>query len=112
MFGPNSVSRRDALKDLDDLLVYLQDEIKKKNLQDQVHLVLVSDHGMLQVQSKKESAILIDIDDYLDENDVEKMLDRGSMSLIIPKPNKEDKIIQTLRQANVKGMHVFRYEDD
>ena len=108
MFGPNSVSRRDALKDLDDLLIYLQDGLKKTNLQDQVNLVLVSDHGMLQVQSKKESAILIDIDDYIDESDVVTMLDRGSVSLIIPQDGKEEKILQALRQANVKGMHVFR----
>ena len=106
VFGPNSVSRRDALKDLDDLLVYLQDGLKKQHLDDQVNLVLVSDHGMLQVQSKRESSILIDIDDYLDENDVEKMLDRGSMSLITPKKNKEDKIIRALR--HVKGMTVWR----
>lgn len=38
--------------------------------------VVVSDHGMLSVQSKKENAILIDIDNYLDEDDVEVMLDR------------------------------------
>ena len=74
----------------------------------QLNVPSLDSHSMLQVQSKKDSAILIDIDDYLDENDVETMLDRGSMSLIIPKANKEEKIVQALKKANVKGMHVFR----
>ena len=108
MFGPNSISRKDATKDLDDLLLYVQDEIKKKHLDDQVHLVLVSDHGMLNVLSKKEKAILIDIDDYVNEDDVEMMLDRGSMAFIIPKKDREEKIVQDLKRANVKGMHFYR----
>lgn len=111
VFGPNSVSRRDALKDLDDLLVYLIDEMQKKELDKEMNILLVSDHGMLDVQSKKHKTILIDIENYLDENDVEVMLDRGSISMIIPKANKEEKILEDLKKSNIKGLSFYKKED-
>lgn len=32
------------------------------------------------------------------------------MAFIIPKPNKEEKIINELKKANVKGMNFFRLD--
>lgn len=66
---------------------------------------------MIDVQSKKEKTVLIDIENYLNENDVEVMLDRGSVCFIVPKPNKEEKILADLKKANIKGLNYYRRED-
>ena len=45
------------------------------------------------------------------KDDVEVMLDRGSIALLVPKENKEDKIIEDLKKANVTGLNYFKKEN-
>lgn len=61
--------------------------------------MIVSDHGCLEVKTKPVN--LIQIDKVLDENDVEMMLDRGTMAALYPKPGKQDKV------SNNQIVHVI-----
>lgn len=59
----------------------------------QVVIYVVSDHGMLNVDTEnKKDTKLIDIDTMVDVNDVTVMLDRGSTSFLYPAPGKEEKV--------------------
>ena len=56
-----------------------------------VNVVVVSDHGMVEIDENKNTK-LIDIETIIDPDDIEVMLDRGTTSFLIPKPNKENKV--------------------
>lgn len=119
LFGSESEERIRAMKDLDDLLYYLDSQIESKNLTSivtknnnpilkfvsknklttftQVNTVVVSDHGMLTVDEDDSNITeIIDIDDIIDDEDVSLMLDRGSTSMLIPQLGKEDKVIMSI----------------
>lgn len=59
----------------------------------QVVIYVVSDHGMLNVDTEnKKDTKLIDIETIVNADDVTVMLDRGSTSFLYPSPGKEEKV--------------------
>lgn len=60
--------------------------------------MVVSDHGMLDVYSPKEVKT-IDIETILNASDIQVMLDRGSLSFLIPKPGKLEKVSYSLTMS-------------
>lgn len=55
--------------------------------------MVVSDHGMLNVDTdKKKDTTLIDIEKIVDQDDIDVMLDRGSTAFLIPKEGRIDKV--------------------
>lgn len=59
----------------------------------QVVIYVVSDHGMLNVDTEnKKDTKLIDIETIVNADDVTVMLDRGSTSFLYPGPGKEEKV--------------------
>ncbi|XP_054162379.1 glycerophosphocholine cholinephosphodiesterase ENPP6-like [Oppia nitens] len=109
-FGPQSKERIEAVQEFDKLLNSLQDEIEKRNLDNEVNVVVVSDHGMIEVDESKNTK-MINIENIVDANDVEVMLDRGTTSFIIPKPNKETKILEALTKSRTKGLKFYKKDE-
>ncbi len=87
-FGPRSRKTKQAVKDIDEILYDLHDSITKRQLDDKINVVIVSDHGMIQT----DSANIIKIEDILDFNDVEVFLGGGSLSQILPEDGKEEEV--------------------
>ena len=111
-FGTDSTERKEALKDLDEILTKVQNEIEANRLEQEVILYVVSDHGMVNVNpGNKGDTTLIDIESIVKPEDVFVMLDRGSTSFLYPKPGKEEKVLQDLKKAGVKGLRFYKKQD-
>ena len=57
-YGPNAPELNQAISNIDQAIGYLIAEIKKRNLNENLNLILVSDHGMTQLS--KENVIYLD----------------------------------------------------
>lgn len=53
--------------------------------------MIVSDHGMT-AGGPNSGAEYVDIDDYLDMDDVSHVIDRGATAAVAPLPGKADKV--------------------
>lgn len=108
-YGPNTEERRKALQDIDKAVNKLQEKLIKKNLSDKVNIIIVSDHGMSDTSSTK--VTYINLQDVIKVEDIEMMLDKGSLTMIKPKKNKLDAVINDLKKANIRGLNIFKKED-
>ncbi|XP_074603685.1 glycerophosphocholine cholinephosphodiesterase ENPP6-like [Brevipalpus obovatus] len=108
-FGPESSDRVEAMRDLDEILYHLQEQIESRNLSETVNTVVVSDHGMLMVETENDAnkTKIISIEKIIDEHDVIVMLDRGATSMLIPVQGKESKILDDLKKANTSGLRFY-----
>ncbi|XP_023227339.1 ectonucleotide pyrophosphatase/phosphodiesterase family member 6-like [Centruroides sculpturatus] len=106
--GPNSKERKKALQDIDSILLSLQEEINRRNLENEVNLMIVSDHGMMPVN---QDIKIIRIESAIKLDDIHLMLDHGPMSMILPKEGKEDKVYNDLKKGNFKGLKVYKKEE-
>ncbi|CAG2174457.1 unnamed protein product [Oppiella nova] len=75
-----------------------------KKLDKEVNVVIVSDHGMTQIDDFKQ----IELKDVIDfKNSVQLYLGSGSGAQIVPKPGKEEEIYKNLTQ--VKGIKFCHF---
>ncbi|XP_067137651.1 glycerophosphocholine cholinephosphodiesterase ENPP6-like [Centruroides vittatus] len=104
-YGPDSVEMQDMIKNIDKIISDLQDNILKKKMQNNVVVMVISDHGISKVN--RHPAFIIDIENYIDTNEISYMLNRGSFAMILPKRGKINKIYEELKKANINGLQVF-----
>lgn len=109
VYGPDSSKRKEALKNFDNLLLTLQENMHKRKMDDKVNLVLVSDHGMINIGPEHVSTI--NIAPYIDLNDVQSVLDSGAFVMINPFQDKIDKVYRSLLDARIPGLRVYKKED-
>lgn len=94
-FGPESPQVDSAIARVDSMIGRLMDGIAARGLSGRVNLVVVSDHGMVDVPSDH----VIFLDDYVSLDDVD-IVDAGELGQVIPKPGKLDEVYGMLRGAN------------
>ncbi|CAG2117897.1 unnamed protein product, partial [Medioppia subpectinata] len=104
-FGPNSPTIREAIKGIDEILYDLYDSLAKRKLDKEVNVVIVSDHGMTQLDDFKP----IVLEDRVDFDNIEVFLGGGSGAQITPKAGKLDEVYKQLRR--VKGIKVYKRDD-
>ncbi|XP_045208025.2 glycerophosphocholine cholinephosphodiesterase ENPP6-like [Mercenaria mercenaria] len=93
--GPGSLQLKQAIKDTDDLIANVLDYLETNKLSD-VDMIVVSDHGMASVNETN----IIDLNNVLDMDDIDEILESGSVAQIWPKIGRETKIYESL-----KGFH-------
>lgn len=108
-FGPNSYLTRNFLRRIDLILDDLQEEIRKRNLENKVNVVVVSDHGM--TTKTIFNTRTISLDDIISANDVKVMLNVHYNTMIWPIEGKEEKVYLSLKKANKPGLHVYKKEE-
>ena len=86
--GPRSKRTKQAIRNIDDILNDLYDKIKEKGLDNDLNVVIVSDHGMISHKDMKP----IPLETILDFNDVDVVLNRGSVVQILPEEGKEEEV--------------------
>lgn len=100
--GPTGIEIDSAITYLDEITGVLIEKIKLAGLSDSVNLIFVSDHGMTAVDRSK----VINIDSVLAGFDYQVYI-TGSVMLIKPGINSEDKIIEHLRK-NQRHFKTYR----
>ncbi|MGH0122152.1 UNVERIFIED_CONTAM: hypothetical protein FKN15_042923 [Acipenser sinensis] len=104
--GPWSAQRKEATKNLDNVLKEMNQKIKAKNLQNDLNVILFSDHGMTELQWMEK---VIELQTYINLTDLVKMMDRGPVVNLWPKEGKLDEVYNKLKV--VKSMTVYKKKE-
>lgn len=101
-FGPAAPQVDSAIAMVDRALGALMDGIAARGLQDAVHIIVVSDHGMTPVSPDR----VVVLDDYIAMEDVD-VIDWSPVTAIAPKPGAVERVYARLRDAHPQ-MAVYR----
>lgn len=77
---------------MDRILFELMEELHEKKLDEKVNVVVLSDHGMTT------SSKMINLEKYVDFNDIEKVLGEGAFAMISPEKKKTDNVSRGERE--------------
>ncbi|GBN26138.1 Ectonucleotide pyrophosphatase/phosphodiesterase family member 6, partial [Araneus ventricosus] len=88
-FGPNSIERKKAVKDIDSLIDLAQREMATRGLLNKVNFVVLSDHGMTSTDSRGLS--VINLNHLIDMADIQYMVYYGATSMLLPYDGKLEK---------------------
>ncbi|XP_063258215.1 glycerophosphocholine cholinephosphodiesterase ENPP6 [Prinia subflava] len=105
-YGPSSQQRKNALKEVDKALSNMISLIKRKGLQNDINVLLFSDHGMTDISWADK---VIELKNYINMSDTIQMKDRGPVVSLWPTPEKHAEIYQKLKA--VEHMDVYNIED-
>jgi len=94
-YGPTSDSVAVALRQVDGLLRRLLDGLEERGIQDEVNLIVTSDHGM--TPTARDRTIVLD--EYIDLDDV-RLIDRNPVAMMEPKDGVSvDSVVTVLDRA-------------
>lgn len=100
--GPNSKETDLAVQRADSLLGYLLEGMDKYGLEDDLNLIVTSDHGMAELSSER----VIFLDDLIDLDDVE-LIDWTPVAMIEPDDGELEEIYRTLKE-NENHYRVYK----
>ena len=101
-YGPDSPEVIKSIQELDAILGELLQGLEARGILDQVHLVIVADHGM----SATSAARVIHLHEYLDLRTVQ-IIDGSPAVTLRARQNNEEEIYRALRHAH-PHMQVYR----
>nr|XP_023670437.1 ectonucleotide pyrophosphatase/phosphodiesterase family member 6-like isoform X1 [Paramormyrops kingsleyae] len=101
--GPQSSQVKTAILNLDIALQTLNRKIEEKNLQEDLNVIMFSDHGMTDIQWMEK---VIELQLYINMSDIIKMMDRGPVVSLWPKPAKFESVYRNLSIA--RNMKVYK----
>ncbi|XP_044305833.1 glycerophosphocholine cholinephosphodiesterase ENPP6 isoform X1 [Varanus komodoensis] len=104
--GPSSIQRKDALKAVDNVLYNMTKLIKDKGLQNNLNVILFSDHGMTDIYWMEK---VIELRKCINMSDVIQVKDRGPVVSLWPTKEKLLEVYNKLK--NVPHLTVYRKED-
>lgn len=104
-YGLQSDSLNAAILKTDHLIGYLKTKMRKEDLWDKTNIVIVSDHGMVELSADK----IIEIDKIIDMNKIERTI-WGPVTMLQPKGGLTDEVYNKLK-ANEKNYMVYLKED-
>ncbi|MBN3301801.1 glycerophosphocholine cholinephosphodiesterase ENPP6 [Amia ocellicauda] len=104
--GPMSLQRKEATRRLDGIFKDMNQKIKEKKLQNNLDVVLFSDHGMTDIQWMEK---VIELKAYINMTDIMKMMDRGPVVSLWPKQPQLNQVYEKLKV--VKNMKVYKKEE-
>ncbi|TTG17232.1 Ectonucleotide pyrophosphatase/phosphodiesterase family member 6 [Bagarius yarrelli] len=105
-FGPGSEQVWTAVRSLDTAFQTLNRKIKEEALEDKLNVIMFSDHGMTDIKWMDK---IIEIETYIKMSDIIKLMDRGPVVSLWPKPAKLEEIYTALQA--VQNMKVYLTEE-
>jgi predicted AlkP superfamily pyrophosphatase or phosphodiesterase len=105
-FGPDAVETGNAVKEVDQAIARLLDGLTKLGLRDSTSLVLVSDHGMTPVDSKR----IIFLDDLMPLSTVQ-VESFGPNGGVRPKTGSAAELAARIRAKNIPHLQVYLREE-
>ncbi|XP_017559565.1 glycerophosphocholine cholinephosphodiesterase ENPP6 [Pygocentrus nattereri] len=102
-YGPGSPQIKRAVHALDGALQILNHKIKEKDMEDELNVILFSDHGMTEIKWMEK---VIELETYINMSDIIKMMDRGPVVSLWPKEAKFEEVYKALQAA--ENMNVYR----
>lgn len=106
-FGPYSRQVKDAVQRIDDDINNLLDEIKAHGLDNEINVIVFSDHGMTTVDELNK----INISTAINMDDIKAISDAFSQVYIWPHSGLEEKVYNDLKALDSSHLQVHYYED-
>ncbi|XP_070539880.1 bis(5'-adenosyl)-triphosphatase enpp4-like [Ptychodera flava] len=91
-YGPYSDETRAKVEEMDELLGYLVDELKRQEMYDTLNIIVTTDHGMVDISRDRK----IDLYDFVDPADVEVISESGAVMNVLPKDGLATKVYEAL----------------
>lgn len=107
-FGPTSPEVLKAVEEVDLQINNFLKKLTEKGLDKTVNVMIVSDHGMT-AGGANSGVDYVEIDDYLDLDDVSYVIDRAAVASVAPLPGKVEKVYKQLKR--MRGVDVYRKDD-
>lgn len=107
-FGPDAEETKYAVWNVDRYIERLMNGLRSRKIDKKVNVILVSDHGMAAVDQRN-AIIMDDLFDTEDKKIADPVLTTGEIWQIFPKPDKDDHIIDRLK--NIKHATCWRKKD-
>ncbi|HEX6983351.1 MAG TPA: ectonucleotide pyrophosphatase/phosphodiesterase [Balneolaceae bacterium] len=104
-YGTDSDELKQAIKKADRLMGYLKDQMRQAGLWDKTNIIIVSDHGMINLSADK----TIMLPDIIDMKNIERII-WGPTTMIQPKEGKIDEVYKALK-ASENNYRVYRKEN-
>uniref|UniRef100_A0A4W3IV02 glycerophosphocholine cholinephosphodiesterase n=1 Tax=Callorhinchus milii TaxID=7868 RepID=A0A4W3IV02_CALMI len=105
-FGPWSEQRKNATRALDKMLQEMNLKLKEQGLQNELNVMIFSDHGMTDISWRDQ---VIELDKYINMSDVLKSMDRGALMSIWPKDGKLNELYRILK--TVQRLKVYKKDE-
>ena len=105
-YGPESDSVASAVREVDEQIGYLIDELDRTGQRESLNMIIVSDHGMAEVSDER--VILLDQILNLETVDV---IDWNPVAMINPKIETEKELIYNQFKSNEENFRVYKKED-
>lgn len=103
--GTDSDSLKLAVEKADSLLGYLKEQLRKEGLWDELNVIILSDHGMIDLAAEK----IIRLDELINMDDVERIT-WDPATMLQPKQGAVDRVYQALKD-NESNYRVYRKEE-
>uniref|UniRef100_H2N277 glycerophosphocholine cholinephosphodiesterase n=1 Tax=Oryzias latipes TaxID=8090 RepID=H2N277_ORYLA len=105
-FGPDSQQIRSTVQQLDVVMQMFNRKMKELNMEEQLNVLLFSDHGMTKIQWMEK---VIELDKFIAMEDILKMMDRGAVVSLWPKNSKYQEVHAAL--SRVPNMRVYGQQE-
>ncbi|GAB6024770.1 Ectonucleotide pyrophosphatase/phosphodiesterase member 6 [Chamberlinius hualienensis] len=109
-FGPTSPEAISTIQTIDYTLRLFQDELKVRGLQNEVNVMVTSDHGMARIGLGTSDQRVINLQNIFQDNrDIEKIIDIGPVVGVIPTGGKDYVFnYQYYDKTNPVGLKIYR----
>ncbi|ODM91101.1 Ectonucleotide pyrophosphatase/phosphodiesterase family member 6 [Orchesella cincta] len=111
-FGPYAPELKEAIVGVDAVLAEFLQGLEEAGLSETVNIIIVGDHGMKflgEGSGLPSAAKFLNLSDYINPNDVLKIVDRGPHLTIATYENTLDKVYQSLKGQ--EGFDVYLREE-
>ncbi|XP_071090159.1 ectonucleotide pyrophosphatase/phosphodiesterase family member 5-like [Haliotis cracherodii] len=105
-YGPDSQQVRDKVKYMDGILGYLVQKLKENDLENEVNVIITSDHGMVAIDNVNK---VVDITDHVNMTQVERIPIYGPVMQIQPKEGQVGDIMADLN--GVPNITAYKKEN-
>lgn len=103
--GPDSPEVIEAIRRADDLIGYLSEQLREKNLANRTNVMIVSDHGMAEVSREK----VVVLDDFIDP-ELLQVIEYSPVVMANVRDGKLDEVYTSLKE-NEEHYRVYKKED-
>jgi len=107
-YGPTSPELKEAVQEIDHQLDRFMKTLEEHRLNETVNVMIVSGYGMTS-GGVDSSVIYVEIDDYIDLDDVFLVIGRTTLTAVAPLPGKMLKVYNQLKK--MPGVDVYQREE-
>ncbi len=105
-YGPQSDEVEAAIRKADKLMGYLKKQLIENDLWKDLNLIVLSDHGMVQLSSQK----IVLLDSIINMSNIERIITYSPVAMIQPETGKTEMMFQKLNEASTH-YRVYKKED-